>query len=77
MGNPGRCEFYPEAPGESKAVVLFHLTTGHDFLGVYLHLLGLAADEACRLRSHARMDGDHLLQCTGLNEYPIDDVVNR
>ncbi|GFX85551.1 hypothetical protein TNCV_3717221 [Trichonephila clavipes] len=23
------------------------------------------------------MDGDHLLQCTGLNEFPTDDIVSR
>ncbi|GFW63144.1 reverse transcriptase [Trichonephila clavipes] len=47
----------------TKAVARFRLTTGHDFLGVYIHWLDLAADEACSLCSHARMDG---VQCTGL-----------
>ncbi|GFY28801.1 hypothetical protein TNCV_4719371 [Trichonephila clavipes] len=27
--------------------------------------------------SAARMDSDHLLQCTGLDEYPADDIVSR
>ncbi|GFV51250.1 reverse transcriptase [Trichonephila clavipes] len=34
---------------------------------------GLAANEACPLCGHARMDGDHLPQCTGLAE----DIVSR
>ncbi|GFX29750.1 uncharacterized protein TNCV_2750841 [Trichonephila clavipes] len=29
------------------------------------------------LCGHARMDDDHLLQCTGLDEYPTDNVVSR
>ncbi|GFX79614.1 hypothetical protein TNCV_826021 [Trichonephila clavipes] len=45
----------------AEAVALFHLTTGHDILGVYLHWLGLTADEACPFSDHARMDGDHLI----------------
>ncbi|GFV13966.1 insulin-like peptide receptor [Trichonephila clavipes] len=48
---------------KAEAVARFRLTTGHDFLGVYL-------------TRPARMDGDHLLQCTGLDKYPTDDVVN-
>ncbi|GFW52931.1 uncharacterized protein TNCV_2395101 [Trichonephila clavipes] len=44
-----------------KTVALFRLTTGHDFLGVYLHWLGLAADDACPLFGLARIDDDHLL----------------
>ncbi|GFT06770.1 reverse transcriptase [Trichonephila clavipes] len=61
----------------SEAVARFRLTTGHDFLGVYLHWLGVNANQAYPLCGHARMDGDHLLQCTGLDEYPIDDIVSR
>ncbi|GFV15734.1 reverse transcriptase [Trichonephila clavipes] len=61
----------------AKAVTRFRLTSGHDFLGVYLHWLGLAANEACTLCGHARVDGDHLFQCTGLYEYPTDDIVSR
>ncbi|GFY04719.1 reverse transcriptase [Trichonephila clavipes] len=60
-----------------KAVDHFRLTIGHEVLGVYLHWLGLAADEACTICGHARMDGDHLLECTGLDEYPTDDIVSR
>ncbi|GFY34184.1 cuticle protein 10.9 [Trichonephila clavipes] len=37
---------------------------------------GLAADEACPLCDHARIDSDHLLQCTRLDEYPADDIVS-
>ncbi|GFU74909.1 reverse transcriptase [Trichonephila clavipes] len=45
------------------AVGRFHLTTGHDVLGVYLHWLGLVADEACLLCDYSRIDSNHLLQC--------------
>ncbi|GFU15776.1 uncharacterized protein TNCV_2367451 [Trichonephila clavipes] len=31
----------------AEAVARLHLTTGHDFLGVYLHWLGVAANETC------------------------------
>ncbi|GFU78287.1 reverse transcriptase [Trichonephila clavipes] len=58
----------------AEAVACFRLTTGHNFFGVYLHWLGLAADEACPLCGCARRDGDHLLQWTGLDEYPTDDI---
>ncbi|GFS77257.1 cuticle protein 10.9 [Trichonephila clavipes] len=47
------------------------------FGGVYFHFFGLAAVEAYPLCDHARMDGDHLLQCTELDEYPSSDVVSR
>ncbi|GFT21887.1 uncharacterized protein TNCV_3179831 [Trichonephila clavipes] len=50
----------------AEAVACFRLTTGHDFLGVYLHWLGVAANEAYPLCGHARLDGDHLLQCIRL-----------
>ncbi|GFV15842.1 reverse transcriptase [Trichonephila clavipes] len=50
----------------------FCLTTGHDFFRVYLHWPGLATNKAYPLCTHARMDGDHLLQCTGLNEFPTE-----
>ncbi|GFT26469.1 uncharacterized protein TNCV_3603331 [Trichonephila clavipes] len=36
----------PKALERAKAVALFRLTTGHKFLGVYLHCLGVAAYEA-------------------------------
>ena len=61
----------------AEAVARFRLTTGHDFLGVYLHWLGLAADEVCPLGGHARMDGDHLKHCVALNQHPTDDIVSR
>ncbi|GFU98681.1 hypothetical protein TNCV_1765051 [Trichonephila clavipes] len=44
---------------------------------VYLHRLVVAANEACSLSGHARMDGDHLLQCTGIDEKPSDDNVSQ
>ncbi|GFV54102.1 uncharacterized protein TNCV_5119371 [Trichonephila clavipes] len=61
----------------AEAVALFHLTTGHDFLGVYLHWFGLAAEEAFPVCRYTRMDNDQLPQCTGLDEYPTDDIVSR
>ncbi|GFW56211.1 reverse transcriptase [Trichonephila clavipes] len=60
----------------AQAVARFRLTTEHDFLGVYLSSLGVAANKACSLCADARKDDDHLLQCTGLNEYPTDDIVS-
>ncbi|GFV36675.1 reverse transcriptase [Trichonephila clavipes] len=61
----------------AEAVAHFRLTTGHDFLEVYIHWLGHAANEDGPVCSHARMDGNHLLQCTGLDEYPTDDIVSQ
>ncbi|GFW57763.1 hypothetical protein TNCV_2926821 [Trichonephila clavipes] len=61
----------------TEAIANFRLIFAHDFLGVYLHWLDLTADEVCPLCGHARKDGDHPLQCAGLDEYPIDDVVSR
>ncbi|GFS97648.1 hypothetical protein TNCV_2558311 [Trichonephila clavipes] len=46
-------------------------------MGVHLHWLGQAADEARLLCGHAKMSGDFLLQCIGLDEHSTDDVVNR
>ncbi|GFX99199.1 reverse transcriptase [Trichonephila clavipes] len=75
MGNTCHCGFIPRHLERAEAVALFRLTTGHDFLGVYLHWLGVAANEGCPISGHARMDGDHLIQCPGLDEYPADDIV--
>lgn len=61
----------------AEAVARFRLTTGHDFLGVHLHRLGLAADETCPLCGHVRMDGEHLEHCSALLQHPTDDVVSR
>ncbi|GFY33302.1 reverse transcriptase [Trichonephila clavipes] len=61
----------------AEAVARFRLTAGHDFLGVYLHCLGVTANETCSICGHAKMDGDHLLQCIGLDEYSADDNVSR
>ncbi|GFV73880.1 hypothetical protein TNCV_2625831 [Trichonephila clavipes] len=55
----------------------FRLTTGHDSLGVYFYWHGVDAYEVFPLCSHARMDSSHLLKCTGLNEYPAEDIVSR
>ncbi|GFX60385.1 reverse transcriptase [Trichonephila clavipes] len=72
MGNCGHCGPNPEAAAR------FLLTTGHDFLGVYLPPLAWrGCYEACPLCGHARMYGDYLLQCTELVEYPADDMVSR
>ncbi|GFX96627.1 reverse transcriptase [Trichonephila clavipes] len=46
-----------------EVVARFRLTTGHDLLGVHLNWLVLAAKHAYPLCDHARMGGDHLLQC--------------
>ncbi|GFT47085.1 reverse transcriptase [Trichonephila clavipes] len=59
----------------AEAVARFRLATGHDFLGVYLHWLGVAANAVCPLCGHARKDGDHRLQCTGLVEYAAEDIL--
>ncbi|GFT32436.1 reverse transcriptase [Trichonephila clavipes] len=61
----------------SEAVARFRLTTRHDFLGVYLHWLCLAVDEACPLCGRARIDSDHLLLCSELVEYMTHDIVSR
>ncbi|GFV36739.1 reverse transcriptase [Trichonephila clavipes] len=58
----------PRPPKRAEAVAHFRLTTGHDLLEVYLHWLDVAADESCPLLGHVRMDGEHLLQCTGLDD---------
>ncbi|GFX21132.1 transposable element Tcb1 transposase [Trichonephila clavipes] len=61
----------------AEAVARFLLTTRQDFLGVYLHWLRVAANKTCPLCGHARMDSDHLPKCTGLAEYPADDIISR
>ncbi|GFU41698.1 reverse transcriptase [Trichonephila clavipes] len=61
----------------AEVVARFRLITGHDFLGVYQHLFGLASDEACPFCGHAKMNANHLIQSTGLEEYPADDIVSR
>ncbi|GFW31416.1 reverse transcriptase [Trichonephila clavipes] len=59
----------PKPLERAESVAHFRLTTGHGFLGVYLHWLGVA----CSLCGHARMEGEHLLRCTG---HPTDDIVS-
>ncbi|GFW57647.1 reverse transcriptase [Trichonephila clavipes] len=61
----------------AEAVAHFRLTTGHDFLGVYLHWLGVAANEACPICFPVKKHGDHLLQYTVHDEYPADDIISR
>ncbi|GFY31434.1 hypothetical protein TNCV_4989931 [Trichonephila clavipes] len=73
MEKPDQCGSNVEVPAGSH----LRLTAEHDFLGVNFLWLGLAADEVCPLCSYARMEGFHLLQCTGLDEYPTEDVVSR
>ncbi|GFU05320.1 hypothetical protein TNCV_3262641 [Trichonephila clavipes] len=57
----------------AQAVARFHLTTVHEIMVVYIHWLDLNADKVGPLCGHVRMDGVHLLQNTGLNEYPTHD----
>ncbi|GFW44673.1 reverse transcriptase [Trichonephila clavipes] len=59
----------------AEVVAHFHQTTGQDFLGVYLHGLGLASGKICTLCGHSRVDADHPLQCTGLDEHPTDPTL--
>ncbi|GFU80259.1 reverse transcriptase [Trichonephila clavipes] len=62
----------------AETVACFRLSIRRVILGAYLHWHGLATDEmACPLCGHARMDGDHLLQCTGFDEFLTDDVISR
>ncbi|GFT12310.1 hypothetical protein TNCV_4005651 [Trichonephila clavipes] len=78
MEKAGHCGTNPETPGErAETVARFRLFTGHDFWGVYLHWLGVADNETCPFCGYARRDGDHLLQFTGLIEYPVDDIASR
>ncbi|GFW13821.1 reverse transcriptase [Trichonephila clavipes] len=77
IGNLDHFESIPRYLERAEAPARFRLITGHDFLGVYLHWLGLSAEVVCPQRGHARMDEDHLLQCRGLEEHLIDDVTNR
>ncbi|GFU68140.1 hypothetical protein TNCV_248041 [Trichonephila clavipes] len=44
----------------AEAVVRFCQTSGHDFLEVYFHWFGVAANEVCPLSGNARMNGDHM-----------------
>ncbi|GFW42441.1 hypothetical protein TNCV_240381 [Trichonephila clavipes] len=74
MGNSNLSGSNPEASGESRG---YCPPSIHDSLGVYIHWLGVAANEACPLCGHARMDGDPLLQYSGSVEYPADDIVSR
>ncbi|GFW83733.1 hypothetical protein TNCV_668461 [Trichonephila clavipes] len=64
MGNSGHCRSNPEAPEESRGCCPLLSNHQYDVLRVYLHWLGLDADETCSLCGHARTDGDHLIQCT-------------
>ncbi|GFU67697.1 hypothetical protein TNCV_4327511 [Trichonephila clavipes] len=77
MINLGHCGSNPEAPGESRCCCPIPSNHRQDFLGVYFHWLSVVADDAYPLCGHASMDGDHLLQCTELDEYPTEDIVNR
>ncbi|GFX64601.1 reverse transcriptase [Trichonephila clavipes] len=67
----------PKHLERGEAFAQFCLTTGPDFLEVYLHWLGVVANVASPIFSPARMDGDHLLQCTGFDKYPTDDIVSQ
>ncbi|GFV72281.1 hypothetical protein TNCV_637431 [Trichonephila clavipes] len=61
----------------AEACARFRPTTGGNILEVYLHWLGLATDEACLLYGYAGIDGEYMLQCTGLDEYPTNDIFSR
>ncbi|GFY07814.1 hypothetical protein TNCV_4287501 [Trichonephila clavipes] len=43
-----------------EAVDHFYLLTGHPVLGVHLHRVGLAPDEASPYHGHDRMDGAYI-----------------
>ncbi|GFT06168.1 hypothetical protein TNCV_1595691 [Trichonephila clavipes] len=75
MRNHGPCGSYPEAPGETRVCCSFS-SKYWAFLEVYFPSTRLAAEEACPLCYPVRMDGDHLLQYTGLDEY-LTYVVSR
>ncbi|GFX06824.1 hypothetical protein TNCV_1201411 [Trichonephila clavipes] len=93
MGNPGQCGFYPKALGKNQGIGECLKEKGWPGKGFLrrprppvteegrtttdLAWSGLAADEACPLCGHTSIDGDHQLQCAGLDEYPTDDVVSR
>ncbi|GFV84068.1 hypothetical protein TNCV_3037301 [Trichonephila clavipes] len=77
MGNPGHSGSYPKALRENRGCCPISPTTGRGFLGENLHWLGLAADEVCPLCDHARMDGNHLLQSTGFDEFLRRQSVKR
>ncbi|GFT90724.1 hypothetical protein TNCV_3010841 [Trichonephila clavipes] len=77
MGNPDHRESYSVVLGESHNCPLSLNYRTLTFWEYKLCWLGVAANKACPLYSHARMDGDHLLQCTKLNDYTIDGIVTR
>ncbi|GFU70234.1 uncharacterized protein TNCV_903761 [Trichonephila clavipes] len=56
----------------AEAVARFRLTTGHDFLGVYLHWLGVAANEACPICGRARWPHiRHWVDCNTLKTLEV------
>ncbi|GFV96861.1 uncharacterized protein TNCV_4350741 [Trichonephila clavipes] len=55
LATVGPIQMYLE---RAEAAARFRVATGHDFLGVYLHWFGVAANEACPICNHAIMDGD-------------------
>ncbi|GFV93552.1 hypothetical protein TNCV_1988641 [Trichonephila clavipes] len=77
MGNSGHCGPNPEAPGESRGYCPLSSNYRTRLFGSIPPWLCVADNKACPICGHARMDGDHLLQCTGLDEYPADDIVSR
>ncbi|GFY19956.1 hypothetical protein TNCV_2146491 [Trichonephila clavipes] len=46
---------------KEEAASRLRLTTGNEFLGVYLNWFDLAVVNACSLYSHSRIDGNHLI----------------
>ncbi|GFX59497.1 hypothetical protein TNCV_3373741 [Trichonephila clavipes] len=78
MGNSGHCRANPEATGEIQSRC--HLSPNYRiwlYGSIPLLGLGVSAYEACPLCGRAKMDGDHLFQCTGLDDSPADDIVKR
>ncbi|GFY28821.1 hypothetical protein TNCV_4719551 [Trichonephila clavipes] len=69
------CGYNPRHLERAELVAHFRLTTWHDFWEYTS--TGLVWLLTRSIHSAARMDGDHLLQCTGLDENPADAIVSR
>ncbi|GFV01288.1 reverse transcriptase [Trichonephila clavipes] len=71
-----RCPI-PKHLERADDVASFLLTTKHYCMRVYFRRLVPATDKGSLLCSNAKIDGNNLHQCTGLDEYPSDDIVSR
>ncbi|GIY33470.1 reverse transcriptase [Caerostris darwini] len=56
----------------TEAVTDFHLTTSHNYLAANLRHIGLASDGICPLFWIAKMDSEHMWNCTELTNVPDD-----